>query len=361
VARVVVTGATGNVGSVLVDRLVAEGHEVVGLARRVPDGTDGPGGDGGDGGDGVEWRSVDLTRDGPELADAVRGAAAVVHLAWGFQPSHRLDHLEELGVGGTRRVVEAVTAEGVPHLVHMSSVGVYSPRSGPEAVAESYPRDGVPTSPYSRHKAAAERLLDDAEARGAATTVTRLRPGIIAHRAAGSALLRYALPGLVPAAAVRLVPLLPLDRSLEVPVVHVEDVAEAAVLALDAVAPGPFNLATGSPMTVELLAAALAAHAVHVPARAVRATVDALWRCRLLPLDPGWVDLAYSVPLLDTGRARSELGWRPDHDTAEVVGDLVEGLRTADSAPTPVLRPRSVRDNLRRLVTDGPVHSRARP
>jgi len=351
-ARVVVTGGTGNVGSVLLDRLVGAGHEVVGIARRVPRHVVDAG---------VEWRSVDLTRDGPDLADAVRGAAAVVHLAWAFQPSHRVDHLERLGVGGTRRVVEAVTAEHVPHLVHMSSVGVYSPRTGPEPVNESYPRDGVATSPYSRHKVAAERLLDDFEACGPTTTVTRVRPGIIGHRAAGSALLRYALPGLVPDAALRLVPVLPLDRTMEVPVVHADDVAEAVVRALDARAAGAFNLATDTPMTVELLAEALAARHLHVPSRLVRGAVDALWRARLLQLDPGWIDLAYSVPLLSTDRAETELGWRPRMDTADVVADLVTGLLTGDSAPTPVLRPRSVPDNMRRLLADGPVHSRARP
>ena len=56
-------------------------------------------------------------------------ADAVVHLAWGFQPSHRPDLLRELGVGGTERVAAAVAAVGVPHLVHMSSVGAYSPKT----------------------------------------------------------------------------------------------------------------------------------------------------------------------------------------------------------------------------------------
>ena len=96
----------------------------------------------------------------PVLRDAFAGADAVVHLAWGFQPSHDLAYLEELGVGGTRRVLEAVTAASVPHLVHMSSLGAYSPRQGDHPVDESWARDGVPTSPYSQHKAAAERLLD---------------------------------------------------------------------------------------------------------------------------------------------------------------------------------------------------------
>ena len=108
--------------------------------------------------------SVDLTRDDVRAsADAFAGADAVVHLAWGFQPSHREDYLRELGVGGTGRVIEAVTAAEVPHLVHMSSVGAYSPKRDDEPVDESWPTDGVRTSMYSRHKSAAERLLDRLE------------------------------------------------------------------------------------------------------------------------------------------------------------------------------------------------------
>ena len=121
-----------------------------------------------------------------------------MHLAWGFQPSHREDYLEELGVGGTRRVIEAATAAGVRHLVHMSSVGAYSPKRDDQPVDETWPTGGVRTSMYSRHKSAAERLLDQLEGGGSDLVVTRMRPGIVGQRSAGSALLRYGLPAVVP-------------------------------------------------------------------------------------------------------------------------------------------------------------------
>ncbi len=138
--RIVITGASGNVGSALLRRLVgAGGHELVGVVRRPPDTGEAPFGE-------VRWVSLDLTEDEslPLLRDTFAGAEAVVHLAWGFQPSHDLRYLEELGVGGTRRVLDAVTSAGVPHLVHMSSVGAYSPKRDDRPVDESWPTGGCP-------------------------------------------------------------------------------------------------------------------------------------------------------------------------------------------------------------------------
>jgi len=91
--RIAITGATGNIGTSVVRRLTEDGHSLVGLARRVPD-------RGAVGSPDVSWVSVDLTEVEPaQLAVAFAGVDAVVHLAWGFQPSHRLDLLRELRLG----------------------------------------------------------------------------------------------------------------------------------------------------------------------------------------------------------------------------------------------------------------------
>ncbi len=350
-----VTGATGNIGSAVVRRLLAEGgHEVVGVVRRPP--PDDAGGD-------VTWHRADLSSDegSAALADAFRGADAVVHLVWGFQPSHDPDYLERVGVGGTRRVVEAVEAAGVPHLLHMSSVGAYAPRADDRGVDEAWPTTGVPTSMYSRHKVAAERLLDDHEASGADTLVTRLRPGIVGQRTAASALLRYGVPGVVPARALGLLPVLPLDRGMVVPMVHSDDVAEAVAAVLHQRAGGAFNLASSEPVTAADVADALGARLVHVPSSVLRPAVSAAWRLRLQPVDTGWLDLAFALPSLDSTRARVELGWAPTRTGPEVLREVVAGMREAAHGPTPALRPRTVPGALRDAVRRGPVAVRRRP
>lgn len=354
--RIVITGASGNVGSALVRRLARDdSHELVGVVRRppAPDGSF----------PAMEWSALDLTDDAaaPGLEAACEGADAVVHLAWGFQPSHREDQLHELGVGGTARVIDAVVATGVPHLVHMSSVGAYSPKRDDAPVDEAWPTAGVPTSMYSRHKAAAERLLDALEVDAPQVVVTRMRPGIIGQRAAGSALLRFGLPALVPAGVLRHLPVLPIDSGLVIPMVHADDVADALVRVLESRAPGAFNLAAEPPVTAQDVADVLHARLVPVPSAAVRAAVSASWHARVQPLDPGWIDLGYAVPLIDTGRARSELGWTPSTDTTSVLAEMLAGMQDAASNGTPVLRPRSVLGGLVRALRRGPVSSRRRP
>jgi nucleoside-diphosphate-sugar epimerase len=359
--RIVVTGATGNIGTALLRRWdradpAAQPDAVVGVARRLPT-VPGPLSDR------TEWVSADLSREdsAPVLRRAFRGADAVVHLAWGFQPSHKLAYLEALGVGGTSRVLDAVAAAGVPHLVHLSSLGAYSPKEDDEPVDETWPTGGVPSSPYSRHKAAAERLLDEFEASGTDTVVTRLRPGIVGQRDAGSALLRYGIPGWLPARALDVVPVLPVDRGLVIPMVHSDDVAAAVTLVLEQRAGGAFNLAAEPPLTRDTIASVLGARGVHVPSALVRAAVSASWHARVQQLDPGWIDLAFALPLLDSTKARRELGWEPTRDAVSVLREAVDGMRDTASGPTPVLRRRTVLGNLRAAAAGGPVFRRERP
>lgn len=353
--RIAITGASGNVGTALLRRLAETGdHEVVGLARRPPGS--------GPVAEAARWTAVDLTDplSASVLAGAFAGADAVVHLAWGFQPSHKTGYLEELGVGGTRRVLEAVAQAGVPHVVHMSSVGAYSPKRDDRPVDEIWPTGGVRSSWYSRAKAAAERLLDSHEAEHD-TTVTRMRPGIVGQSQAGSSLMRYGVPALIPRAALDWLPVLPLDRRLAVPMVHADDVADAVVRALERRASGAFNLAAEPPVTAERIAEALGARLVDVPRAAVRAAVTVSWHARLQKVDPGWIDLGYAVPLLDTSRAQQELGWSPSVDAIGVLEETLAGMRHGASGSTAVLRLRSVPGELRRLVRRGPVSERRLP
>lgn len=190
--------------------------------------------------------------------------------------------------------------------------------------------------------------------------VTRLRAGLIGQRRAGSALLRYGVPAYLPAGLLRHLPAVPVDQRLVVPVVHATDVAEAIVRVIDRRAAGAFNLAAGSPVTGRDIAAALHARSIPVPPRVLRGAVSVSWRARLQALDPGWLDLAFAVPTLNTSRARDLLGWAPQVNAQTVLAETISGMASADSTPSPALRPRAVLDEIVTAARRGNVGRRHR-
>ncbi|WP_111509159.1 NAD-dependent epimerase/dehydratase family protein [Mycobacterium kyogaense] len=357
--RVVITGASGNVGTALLRRFADEAPEwdIVGVVRRPPE----P--------EGVyrhvEWQELDLTEPDvtQRLTQIVKGADAVVHLAWGFQPTRNTEYLTRLGVGGTSAILQAAHQVSVPHLIHMSSVGTYAAGRYTERVDESWVTSGIPSSPYSRDKSAAEELLNDYEREHGdnGIPIARMRPGFIVQRAAASGLMRYALPGWLPMLAVPMLPVLPLDRRLCIPLIHADDVAAAILRALERRATGAFNLAADPPITRAEVAQVLGSFQIHVPSRVLSTLVDLSWRAGLQPIDRGWLDLAFSVPLLDCSRARSELGWEPQWSSVAALADVVTGVALQSHSDSPPLRARSMIEQLRRDFTEGMLTTRQLP
>jgi UDP-glucose 4-epimerase len=329
--RVAVTGATGNIGTSLVRALAAdpEVDEIVGVARRLPDWHPPK----------TRWVAADVAAD--DLAPALRGADAVVHLAWLIQPSRDPRAVHRANVVGSTRVFEAAAAAGAGAVVHASSIGAYSPGPRDRRVDESWPTDGVETSFYSRQKAYVERVLDRVELASPDLRVVRIRPSLVGKREAGTGLIRLFLGPVLPAGLAGRLPVGPQIGGLRLQLTHSDDIAEGFHLAaLDPTARGAYNLTTEPVLEPGTLARALGRRAVPVPDRLARAAAALSWRLRLQPTPEGWLDLALSVPLLDATRARRELGWRPQHDAEAVLDEVVHGLREGAAGPTPPLERR---------------------
>ncbi|HWC07848.1 MAG TPA: DUF892 family protein [Solirubrobacterales bacterium] len=327
--RVVVTGATGNVGTSVVEALGAceEIEEVVGLARRRP-AWDPPK---------TRWVEADvLTAD---LAECFRGAAAVIHLAWAIQPSRDAATLERINIGGSRRVFDAVVAAEVPKLVHASSVGAYSPGPKDREVDESWPTEGTPSSFYSRHKVAVERQLDELEADHPEISVVRLRPALIFKDEAATEIRRLFVGPFLPSFLLRrgLLPALPRIERLRFQAVHSKDVGQAYLRAVLADARGAYNIAAEPPLSPQELATRIGVRSFPVPASAVRRLADLSWRLHLQPTPPGWLDMALNVPLMSSDRARAELDWQPTRSGIEALEELLEGMREGHGHATPPL------------------------
>lgn len=334
--RVAIVGATGNLGTSVLRSLETEERveSVLGIARRIPErATEG----GVRQSPKVEWASADVTED--NLEPLFRGADAVVLLSWLIQPSRNLDKLWTVNVEGSVRAMEAAAAAGVPALLYASSVGAYSPGPKDRRVDESWPTGGVQTSYYSRQKAEVERRLDRFERDNPGVRVARLRPGLVFKREASQGIRRLFGGPLLPGSLARpeLIKLIPRIRGLRSQVVHSYDVGEAFRLALLSEAGGAFNIAAEPPLDAAELGRLFGARTLPVPERAARAALDLTWRLRAHPVSAGWLDMARSVPLMESSRAREELGWEPGYDAYETIEDLLAGLRTGAALDTPVL------------------------
>jgi nucleoside-diphosphate-sugar epimerase len=326
--RVVVVGATGNVGTSLLEALARDDtvESVLGLARRRAASTYAK----------TEFAVADVTRD--DLVPHFRGADCVVHLAWLIQPSRDRKVLWGTNVEGSSRVLAAVAAADVPALVVASSIGVYS--AGPkERVDESWPRDGVPTSWYARQKAELERRLDRFEA-DHPIRVVRLRPALITKRDSAEEVRRLFVGPFFPSALAKpgRLPVFPHVPGAVVQLLHSLDAGEAYRLAVTRDVRGAFNIAAEPELDGKRIAASIGARAVTVPPGVARAVAAATWRARLQPTSPDWLDLAVGVPLLDCARARDVLGWRPTRDGLETIHELLAGLAARAGGRTPPLR-----------------------
>jgi ferritin-like metal-binding protein YciE/nucleoside-diphosphate-sugar epimerase len=327
--KVVVTGATGNVGTSTVEALSdsSEVEEIVGIARREPTLALPK----------VSWVEANVVSD--DLTEIFAGADAVIHLAWAIQPSRDAVTLERINVEGSRRVFAAVAAAKVPALIHASSVGAYSRGPKDHEVDETWPIEGTATSFYSRHKVAVERDLDRFEADNPGVRVVRMRPALIFKDEAATEIRRLFVGPFLPNFLLRRGLLLALPRvdRLRFQAVHSKDVGEAYLRAAVSDARGPFNLAAEPPLSPQEMAERIGVRSFPVPARVVRRLADLSWRAHLQPTPPGWLDMALNVPMMSSQRARSELGWEPRHSGVEALEELLEGMRHGHGEETPSL------------------------
>jgi UDP-glucose 4-epimerase len=175
--RVVITGATGFIGSALCARLADAGHLVIAVTRRADAGLQAR----------YDTRRVDDGQDRRAWRAALVGADAVVHLAARAHRGEAVDvatrsEFRAINVEQTRALIAEALPAGVRRIVFMSSSKVYGETSG--TLADGTPqRFGpgcipAPRGPYGESKLLAETLLrESCESAGVALTI--LRPPLV--------------------------------------------------------------------------------------------------------------------------------------------------------------------------------------
>ena len=290
-SRVLVTGAAGFIGSHVVDRLLADGHEVVGVdsftgyyprARKLRNLRSASLEDG--------FRLVEGDLLGLDLRTLLRGVDGVVHLAG--EPGVRrswadFDVYMERNVRATQRLLEAVWRAGTPRLVHASSSSVYGPDRG-DPTGEDAARK--PASPYGLSKLAAEELVGlYARERGVPATVLRYFTVYGPRQRPEMAVSRFIF------AASRGRPVKVYGDGEQIrELTYVSDAVGATVAGLEAAPGGTYNIGGGARASVNEL--------LGYVGRALGVRVQALYG----PAAEGDVRSTWA----DSGRAR-ELGYRP--------------------------------------------------
>lgn len=148
---IVVTGATGLLGSFIVRRLTKENLSVVGIKRKESNvgllaGMKN-----------ISWREADIT-DPVSLSEAFAGAKVVIHAAASvsFNP-RKADQIFDVNVKGTKNVVDACLLNGVEKLVHISSVAALGRQKGITLLDENTKWSESPLNTfYAKSKALAE-------------------------------------------------------------------------------------------------------------------------------------------------------------------------------------------------------------
>ena len=90
----------------------------------------------------------------------------------------------------------------------------------------------------------------------------------------------------------------------------------------------------------------LGARVIPVPGSLARAGLTAAWQLHLVPAEPRLLDLALQLPLLDTTRIRTELGWSPTVSSFDALREVLQGMVDGAGAQTPPLAPDSLTGRL---------------
>lgn len=310
--RVLVTGAASHLARVLLPRLLAAAgvHSVIGLDLR-PVAVKHP-----------RFGYVRADIRSPDLGMHLAEVDVVIHLAFVVLQSQlgaaRFDRetMRDINVGGSQNVFNLAAATGVKHLIHLSSAGIYALPARTDAIGEDHPRAPLPGFGYAEDKIAVEDWLDEFERVNPDVRVVRLRP----HAILGPC----AQPFLKQLLRMPLYPRLP-EPAPRLQCVHEEDVVAAIRLALFNRARGAFNLATGDHTSLRELKRQLHPLALPVPVPWLRRALALGWRHWNWGTDPAWAEGLQHSLVLDTTRARTELGWVPRYGVVHTCHHALRG------------------------------------
>jgi UDP-glucose 4-epimerase len=305
--RVLITGSSGYVGSLLLTELAARVRAgtlgaVVGADVRAPAHVP----------EGATFTQHDVRDAGLDATLTKHGITCVVHLASIVTPGKGSTRAFEYSVDvtGTERVLEACIAAGVRRIVVTSSGAAYGYHADNDAwLTEDSPVRGNEGIAYSWHKRLVEEMLARHRASHPALEQVILRVGTILGASVNN----------------QITALFEKQRLLAVtgaksPFVFIHDADLVALLAraVDSPVTGIFNVAGDGVMTIDEIAAALGKPVLRVPAWLLSAALTVLHPLGLSRYSAAQVGFIRYRPVLDNTRLKTVFGYTPRLTSREV-------------------------------------------
>lgn len=308
--RVLITGAAGYLGKLLVEslasrpttagaieRLVATDLREVPAGQRLP---------------GVEYAALDVRAPGLAAVLQRHAIDTVVHLAAIVTPGAKSNRELEYSVDvlGTKNVLEACVSAGTGRIIVTSSGAAYGYHAdNPPWLTEDDPVRGNEAFAYSHHKRLVEEMLADYRRRHPVLKQVVLRVGtILGETTRNQITALFERPRLLAI------------RGSASPFVFIwdRDVVGAIEHAIDGGPDGIYNLAGDGALGIEEIAQRLGKRCVQIPAGLLRALLGVLHPLRLSRYGPEQVDFLRYRPVLDNRRLKEVFGYTPELSSAEV-------------------------------------------
>ena len=324
---VAVTGVTGTLGFGLMPLLEADDRvaHVTGVARRPFD----PAAHG--------WTKTKYlrgdVRDAATLRDAFRHADVVVHLAFQVTGAASGAAIRSVNIDGTLNAFDAAAAAGARRFVYASSVAAYGfHRDNPIGMTEDWPTRPAARLFYAKEKATLEQLLRARAGTAGAPALYLLRPCVVlGPHAVGGKTLPHGLLGKLASVPVQWAERMPLPvpaPDLPVQLVHEADVGQALLRCVVAAGPpGAYNIAAEGTVTAGTFARELGVRSFPVPPRLTQAAARAVAALPFLPPFAQWVEAGCHPAIMDTTKAKEQLGWLPEFTAVETLRETLRQYR----------------------------------
>jgi nucleoside-diphosphate-sugar epimerase len=325
---VAVTGPTGTFGFGLLPLLQADARvaRVIGIARRPFD-------PGEHGWTKMEYRQGDV-RDPDTVKRAFDHADVVVHLAFMITGTASRETIRAINVEGTLNAFGAAAAAGAKRFVYASSVAAYGfHEDNPIGMTEDWPTRPASRLFYAQEKAELEQSLHEQADAHPEVDLYLLRPPIVLGPHAVGA--KNTLPEPLAALTQRALDFakrLPIPIPVPVPdlpmqFIHEDDVGQALLKCVVADGPpGAYNIAGDGIVTAADVVRELGFTPFTVPAGIAETAARAAASIPLPSFAPpvaGWVEAAAHPAIMDTTKAKQQLGWRPEFTGIEALRETL--------------------------------------